>query len=107
MTYKYIGTEEQLIENGYKLGQNTTNVSYNHYGKVFDKQRDNMIKINGNIKNFIFIIDVDWKESKKIRFELTTKTALRCYSYENKEVIAPYIQDLIDKGLVEVRDEIR
>lgn len=85
MKYKYIGTEEQLVEHGYKIdGYNKKSYAYwackdeGSYNSIY-------IPLNDNCYN----------KNHSITFNRTPRN-------KSGEDITPYIQDLIDDGLVEV-----
>ena len=92
---------KELEKFGYKLGQDTTYVSYGNYGKVFNKQLDKYLKISKDIEDIVFIVEIS--ESRDISLNVTAKTSPRVFKYIDKDIIKPYIQDLIQAGLVEKR----
>ena len=84
MKYKYIGTEEQLIEHGFKMNHTGTLV---HGSKYIDDTHELYIVLEwGNFPNYDLRI-IEWN------------------SYDCDVEFTPYIQDLIDANLVEVIEE--
>jgi len=83
MKYKYIGTEEQLIEHGFEIH---THKIYMSYATRSDGINYFNIFINLNEKSNYY---------KGIYFN----------DIDNTDDITPYIQDLIDANLVEVIKE--
>ena len=89
---------KELEKFGYKKGEDMLCCSYSAYGKIYEQQLDNILKVD--VKNAIFVVEIDKKE-KIIQLNLTTKTAFRCFSYKRDDIVEPYIQDLIQAELVE------
>ena len=92
MKYKYIGTEEQLVERGFIVDTSNSRIGYIWYDKdcILEKKSfGDLITIL--IKNYNNPKDED---IRLIMFNLE-------YTHKNDD-ITPYIQDLIDDGLVEV-----
>ena len=81
--YKYIGTEEQLMEFGFEM-QGFKEDGYSYFAV---KNGDNEDSI------FIPLNNVCLSPNRIIKFNL---------NYRDGENITPYIQDLIDANLVEV-----
>ena len=114
MKYKYIGTEEQLVERGYHKSH--VAVFPTAMTKIIDDKH--VIEVCMEEPSYNMWDGRDWKQSKifelwqcsvvkksnnKILLEPNVKEH---WYYEKKqygiEDITPYIQDLIDDGLVEV-----
>ncbi len=74
MKYKYIGTEEQLVEHG------------------FDKYDDLYVKPCPYINGYIYVLSSKEIVIRKLLYTLKDKPI----------IIEEHIQDLIDDGLVEV-----
>jgi hypothetical protein len=91
---------KELEKFGYKLGQDTTYVSYGNYGKIFKLFYKQLDKYK-DIEDIVFIIEIS--ESRDISLKVTTKTSPRVFKYVDKDIIKPYIQDLIQADLVEKR----
>ena len=84
--YKYIGTEEQLVERGFVKD----NECSDEHTVWYDKDCLN------NPKEIDDVLTVAFKGSHRVR-------GIFQFNYrERTEDIASYIQDLIDDGLVEV-----
>ena len=82
---------KELEKYGYLLGENTTNVAYNHYGKFFEL--DN---------NFLDIVEIDKKTREIELIKSLKKISPNRFVYDNDKLLINYIQDLIDAGLVEI-----
>ena len=89
---------KELEKFGYKKGEDMMCCSYNAYGKIYEQQLDSVLNVNG--KDAIYVVEIDKKE-KTITLEVTTRTAFRSFAYTQADVVKPYIQDLIQTGLVE------
>lgn len=89
---------KELEKFGYKKGEDMMCCSYNAYGKIYEQQLDSVLNVSG--KGAIYVVEIDKKE-KTITLEVTTRTAFRCFVYTRDDVVKPYIQDLIQAGLVE------
>lgn len=86
--YKYIGTEDQLVEHGFVKD----NECSDEHTVWYDKDCLN------NPKEIDDVLTVAFKGSHRVR-------GIFQFNYPERdetEDIAPYIQDLIDDGLVEV-----
>lgn len=85
MKYKYIGTEEQLVERGFKLTLNGDEyINYAYREKNESDEYGIFMILKSPVEN-------------KVRLLTFNYTSLRQHTD-----ITPYIQDLIDDGLVEV-----
>ena len=89
---------KELEKYGYKKGEDMCNVSFSCYGKEFDKQLDKILTIN--ILKPLYIVEID-KKNKKIELLITKEYSSSAISYNENNIIEPYIQDLIKADLVE------
>lgn len=89
---------KELEKFGYKKGEDMMCCSYNAYGKIYEQQLDSVLNVSG--KGAIYVVEIDKKE-KTITLEVTTRTAFRSFAYTRDDVVKPYIQDLIQAGIVE------
>jgi hypothetical protein len=89
---------EELLKYGYKQGKDMLRCSFSAYGKIYDKQLDNILKIDS--KDIIFVVEID-KKSKEIELSVTTYSSPRSFNYTREGIVEPYIQDLIDNNIVE------
>lgn len=80
--YKYIGTEEQLVEHGYDMR-----------GDFACKKTDVEIMYHGELTKDYILVGFSKSENGDIYWDMWDG---------NTNDITPYIQDLIDDGLVEV-----
>ena len=114
MKYKYIGTEEQLIEHGfvdgdmsYSHGAYHTNYGFTRVAKDF-KTKTLFVAIITRIS--VYNIEQETtKNYKSNRIVIIQANKRRNYGgymwgsyHETQDDITPYIQDLIDANLVEV-----
>lgn len=94
---------KELEKFNYKEGKDMLYCSYGAYGKIYEQQLDDILKVD--IKGVIYLVEID-KKKKIIQLNLTTKTAPRSFAYTQDDVVKPYIQDLTKADLVEkVEDE--
>lgn len=89
---------KELEKFGYKKGEDIMYCSYNAYGKIYEQQLDSVLNVSG--KGIIYVVEINEK-SKGIELNLTTRRAFRCFGYMQNDVVEPYVQDLIQAGLVE------
>ena len=89
---------KELEKFGYKEGKDMLCCSYSAYGKIYEQQLDDILKIN--INNAIYVVVIE-KSDKIIQLNVTTKRAFRNFSYTRDDVVEPYVKDLIQAGLVE------
>ena len=80
--YKYIGTEEQLVAHGF--------VVWNGYSRYATKNKGHIDSLHIPLNEECWLDNVG-----VVRFDIVKRD-------ESGEDITPYIQDLIDDGLVEV-----
>lgn len=89
---------KELEKFGYKQGQDTANVSYSAYGKVFELEYS--AKLNDTL---IDVIEID-KKTKKIECLRSSKMSHRSFVNNDEKLLKKYINDLIKAGLVEKVD---
>ena len=89
---------KELEKFGYKKGEDIMCCSYNAYGKIYEQQLDSVLNVSG--KGVIYVVEIDEK-SKGIELNVTTRRAFRSFAYTRDDIVKPYIQDLIQAGLVE------
>ena len=80
---------KKLKKFGYKQGQDTCNISYSAYGKIFE--------INDTL---IDIVEID-KNTKKIELLRSSKNSFRSFIDCNEKQLKKYIDNLIKADLVE------
>ena len=89
---------KKLEKFGYLEGEYMLYCSYGAYGKIYNKQLDNILE--GNIKDTIYIIEIN-KKTKNIKLYTTTVELPRSFCYDYEDIVKPYIRDLIEADLVE------
>ena len=86
---------KELEKYGYKQGQDTTNVSYSAYGKVFELEYS--VKLNDTLIDVIEIA----KKTKEIECLRSSKMSHRSFVNGDEKLLKKYINDLIKDGFVE------
>jgi len=86
---------KELEKFGYKQGQDTINVSYSAYGKVFELEYS--AKLNDTL---IDVIEID-KKTKEIECSRSSKHAFRSFVNNDEKLLKKYINDLIKADMVE------
>ena len=89
---------KELEKFGYKKGEDIMCCSYNAYGKIYEQQLDSVLNVSA--KGVIYVVEIDEK-SKGIELNVTTRRDFRSFAYTRDDIVKPYIQDLIQAGLVE------
>ena len=80
---------KELRKYGYLKGEETLNVSYNSYGKVFEIENQ-----------LIDVVEIN-KKTKEIELSRTSKKWFRSIVYDDDKKLSNYIDDLIKADLVE------
>ena len=84
---------KELEKYGYLIGEETINVSFNSYGKVFEVENQ-----------LIDVVEIN-KKTKEIELSRTTKNGFRSIVYDDEKKLCNYIKDLIKADLVEKVDD--
>lgn len=89
---------KELEKFGYLEGRYMLYCSYGAYGKIYNKQLDNILE--SNIEDTIYIIEIN-KKTKNIKLYTTTVELPRSFCYDHEDIVRPYIKELIEADLVE------
>ena len=93
---------KELEKFGYREGKDMLCCSYSAYGKIYNEQLDNILKVD--IENAVYVIEID-KKTNNIELNITTMESPRSFCYNHEDIISPYIRDLIEAGYVEKVEE--
>lgn len=88
----------ELIKFDYKRGEDTVGVPYGEYGKKTPR-KDNVIKIFVDEKDLRFAIIVG--RDREIYLSISAKGGFSNHIFFEKEIVKPYIEDLINANIVE------
>lgn len=89
---------KKLEKFGYLEGRYMLCCSYSAYGKIYDDQLDDILKVD--IENAVYVVEID-KRNKKIELNITTTTSPRSFCYDHEDIVKPYIKELIEANLAE------
>lgn len=92
-----------LMDFGYSKTKNKFNTFQDSFIKIFDKQLDDILKLNNDKFDFMTEIDLN---TRIILLKAVDKAGQGAFGYDDEMVIKPYIEDLIEDDLVEcIKDE--
>lgn len=89
---------KELEKFGYLEGRYMLYCSYSTYGKIYNEQLDDILKVD--IENAIYVVEID-KKTNNIELKVTTVKSPISSCYRHEDIIRPYIRDLIEADLVE------